>query len=63
MERSDGASSEGMFWVYTEGWVEITVQGTAVLGMAACKVKGFIKGRDGHGVTSDAASLMGWAVI
>lgn len=36
--------------------------GTAVLGMAACKIQGLIKGRDGHRVTSDADLLMGRAV-
>lgn len=33
--------------------------GTAVLGMAACRVQGAVKGRDRHRVTSDAALLMG----
>lgn len=36
--------------------------GTAVLGMAACRIRGVVKGRDRHRVTSDAALLMGWAV-
>lgn len=36
--------------------------GTAVLGMAACKIQGVVKRRDRHGVTSDAALLRGWAV-
>lgn len=33
--------------------------GTAVLGMAEHKIQGAVRGRDRHGVTSDAALLMG----
>lgn len=36
--------------------------GTAVLGMAACKIQGVVKRRDRHRVMSGAALLMGWAV-
>lgn len=36
--------------------------GTAVLGMAACRIQGLVKGRGRHRVTSDAALLMGWTV-
>lgn len=46
----------------TEAGVETAAQGTAALGVAGCRLKGFIKGRDGHRVTSDAAVLMGRAV-
>lgn len=33
--------------------------GTAVLGMAVCKIQGAVKGRDRHRVTSDAALSWG----